>query len=55
MIEGMGVIERIAKWIEEKRIFVRKRKSNMERALGMLLYHAGLSYSKTGIFVNGNL
>ena len=54
MNEGMGIIERIAKWIEEKKIFVRERKSNVKRALGMLLYHAGLSYNKTGLFVNAS-
>ncbi len=54
MNEGMGIIERIVKWIEEKRIFVRERKSNVERASGMLLYHAGLSYNKAAIFVNAS-
>ena len=33
-------------WIVKNRIFVRERKSNAKRALGMLLYHAGLSYNK---------
>ena len=30
MNEGMGIIERIVKWVEEKKIFVRERKSNVE-------------------------
>ena len=50
----MGIIKRIVKWIEEKKIFVRERKSNTQRALGMLLYHAGLSYNKTAVFVNAS-
>ena len=54
MKKGMGIIERIVKWIKEKKIFVRERKSNTQRALGMLLYHAGLSYNKTAIFVNAS-
>ena len=54
MNERMGIIERMIEWIEEKKIFVRKRKSNVERALGMLLYHAGLSYNKAAIFVNAS-
>ena len=54
MKEGMGIIERIVKWIKEKKIFVRERKSNTQRALGMLLYHAGLSYNKTAVFVNAS-
>ena len=54
MKEGMGIIERIVKWMEEKKIFVRERKSNTQRALGMLLYHAGLSYNKTAVFVNAS-
>ena len=41
-------------WIVKNRIFVRERKSNAERALGMLLYHAGLSYNKAAIFVNAS-
>ena len=54
MNEGMGIIERIMEWIVKNRIFVRERKSNAERALGMLLYHAGLSYNKAAIFVNAS-
>jgi hypothetical protein len=33
------------KWLEDRKIFSRKRKSNETRALGMLLYYAGLSYT----------
>ena len=36
MNEGVGIIERIMEWIVKNRIFVRERKSNAERALGML-------------------
>jgi DNA-directed RNA polymerase specialized sigma24 family protein len=32
----------------------RKRKSNKQRALGMLLYYAGLSYEKVGMFVGAS-
>jgi len=42
------VIERLVKWLEDRKIFHRERKSNVVRALGMILYHFGLSYEKTG-------
>jgi len=51
---GLGIIERIVKWIEENKIFSRERKSNKQRALGMLLYHFGLSYEKAGILVGAS-
>jgi len=47
-MRGMRIIERIMEWIVKNRIFVR------ERALGMLLYHTGLSYNKAAIFVNAS-
>jgi len=34
---------RIVKWLEDKKIYQRERKSNKQRALGMLLYNAGLT------------
>jgi len=40
--------------IEEQHIYSRERKSNEQRALGMLLYYAGLSYEKTGSFVHAS-
>lgn len=45
------MLQQIIEWIENKNIFCRKRKNNEERAMGMLLYHAGLSYEKTGLFL----
>ncbi len=42
----MNLLRRISKWLEDKEIFQRERKSNEQRALGMLLYNAGLSYKK---------
>ncbi len=42
----MDLLKQIAKWLEDKQIFQRERKSNEQRALGMLLYNAGLSYKK---------
>ncbi len=48
----MNLLRRVAKWLEDKQIFQRERKSNEKRALGMLLYNAGLSYKKAGSFVN---
>ena len=47
----MDLLKQIVKWLEDRKIFSRKRKSNEMRALGMLLYHAGLSYEKAGMFV----
>ena len=42
----MDLLNRIVKWIEDKGLYQRKRKTNEQRALGMLLYNAGLSYKK---------
>ncbi len=50
----MDLLKQIAKWLEDKQIFQRERKSNEQRALGMLLYNAGLSYKKAGSFVNAS-
>ena len=50
----MDLLKQIVKWLEDKKIFSRKRKSNEMRALGMLLYHAGLSYEKAGIFAGAS-
>ena len=47
-------MKQVVKWLEERKIFSRKRKSNKQRALGMLLYHAGLSYEKAGIFAGAS-
>ena len=43
----MNLLKQIVKWLEDKMIFSRQRKSNEMRALGMLLYYAGLSYEKS--------
>ncbi len=50
----MDLLKQIVKWLEDKQIFQRERKSNEQRALGMLLYNAGLSYNKAGLFVNAS-
>ena len=50
----MDLLKRIAKWLDDNEIFQRERKSNEQRALGMLLYNAGLSYKKAGSFVNAS-
>jgi len=54
MSENIDVVQRIVTWIEDKQIFLRERKSNDQRALGMLLYDAGLSYEKVGSFANAS-
>ncbi len=46
----MNIVKQVVKWLEARKIFSRERKSNEQRAQGMLLYHAGLSYEKAGIF-----
>jgi transposase-like protein len=46
----MDLLKQIVKWLKDKKIFSRQRKSNEMRALGMLLYQAGLSYEKAGMF-----
>lgn len=43
------MLKRIVKWLEDRKIFCRKRKKNEKRALGIVLYKAGLSYRKAGI------
>ncbi len=35
-------------------MFSRRRKSKKQRALGMLLYYAGLSYEKAGMFAGAS-
>jgi len=42
------------KWIEDKGLYQRERKTNEQRALGMLLYNAGLSYKKAGSFADAS-
>ena len=54
MSGNIDFIQKIVTWIEEKQIFSRVRKSNEQRALGMLLYNAGLSYEKAGSFANAS-
>ena len=50
----MDLLKQIVKWLEYRKIFSRKRKSNETRALGMLLYYAGLSYEKAGMFAGAS-
>ena len=50
----MDLLKQIVKWLEDRKIFSRKRKSNEMRALGMLLYYAGLSYEKAGMFAGAS-
>ena len=46
----MNIVKQVVKWLEDRKIFSRERKSNEQRAQGILLYHAGLSYEKACIF-----
>ncbi len=50
----MELTNRIIEWIEKNKIFLRERKSNKQRALGMLLYRLGLSYRMTEHFVGAS-
>ncbi|MDL5503369.1 MAG: hypothetical protein QSU88_09150, partial [Candidatus Methanoperedens sp.] len=50
----MNFVKKVTKWLEDRKIFSRKRKSNKQRALGMLLYYAGLSDEKAGMFVGAS-
>jgi transposase-like protein len=52
--ENIDFVQRIVTWIEERQIFSRERKSNEQRALGMLLYNADLSHEKAGSFANAS-
>ncbi len=50
----MNLVKQVVKWLQDRKIFSRERKSNEQRAQGMLLYNAGLSYEKAGKFVNAS-
>ena len=50
----MNFVKQVVKWLEDRKILRRKRKNNKQRALGMLLYHSGLSYEKAGMFVGAS-
>ncbi len=52
--QSMNLIKQIVKWLEDRKIFSRERKSNEMRALGMLLYYAGLRYEKAGMFAGAS-
>ena len=54
MSENVDFVQRIVTWLEDNKIFSRERKSNEQRAFGMLLYYAGLSYEKAGSFVHAS-
>jgi transposase-like protein len=54
MSENRDFVQRIVTWLEDNHIFSRERKSNEQRALGMFLYYAGLSYEKAGSFVHAS-
>ena len=41
MSGNIDFVQRIVTWLEDNQIFLRQRKSNEQRALGMLLYYAG--------------
>ncbi len=45
----MDLLKRTAKWPDDKEIFQRERKSDEQRALGMLLYNADLVIKKLDI------
>jgi transposase-like protein len=50
----VNLVKQIVKWLEDRKIFSRERKNNTMRALGMLLYYAGLSYEKAGMFASAS-
>ncbi len=50
----MNLVKQVVKWLQDRNIFFRERKSNEQRAQGMLLYNADLSYEKAGMFVNAS-
>jgi transposase-like protein len=54
MSENIDFVQRIVTWLEDNHIFSHERKTNEQRALGMLFYYAGLSYKKAGSFVNAS-
>ena len=51
MMDGIGLVDRLVEWIEYGKIFCRERTTNYIRAMGMLLYHSGLSYEKASEFL----
>jgi transposase-like protein len=48
-----GMLSHIIEILEAKKVFVRKRKNMKSRALGILLYHYGLSLRKCRTIVSG--
>jgi transposase-like protein len=50
----MGMLNQIVELLEDRRIFVRQRKSHKTKVIALLVYHAGLSYRKTSAII-GNL
>jgi hypothetical protein len=38
----MNLVKQIVRWLEDGKVFLNKRGSNRQRALGMLLCHVGL-------------
>jgi len=47
------VLHRVENAIESRKLFVRQRKSNWLRALGVVLYHLGLSLRDTSLVLDG--
>ncbi|RLF26131.1 MAG: IS6 family transposase, partial [Thermoplasmata archaeon] len=47
----MGMLNRLMELLEDRKIFLRQRKTNKTKALALLIYHAGLSYRKTSAIV----
>jgi putative transposase len=50
----MNLVKHVVKWLQDRKIFSLERKSNEQRALGVLLYHSGLSYEKAEMFVDAS-
>lgn len=50
---GWVMLNQIVNVIEDRKIFLRQRKSNKTKALALLIYHAGLSYRKTSAIIGG--
>jgi transposase-like protein len=47
----MGMLNQLMEILEDRKIFVRQRKTNKIKALAILIYHAGLSYRKTSAII----
>jgi len=53
LYDWMGMLNRIVDIIEDRKIFLRQRKSNNTKALVLLIHYTGLLYRKLSAIIGG--